>query len=293
MMEIRYDNKVDLIEAKTVMSSDVLIVDNDGEIFAICLYEDGTVSFELNGVEIYFERVSNYVTGNQIVNSELKLSDYTYDEFIMYYTMTLGYGAILDALKNPKTAEILGISYNPENKMAYFCVLAENDFGGNTKSYISFGYNRRSITESDNLKDDYDSSSIHRTMDDLMLFMKAAENADESEMPTDDIDSKLAMYSENDKKMFALFAEGGDYVDNWYDNVFVIGYKYDSSTETAYFYFMGDDIDGIASTYARYNEEFGFDAHDAFEQQYNSADITIYQYEIDNYMESIAPKITK
>ncbi|MGN1218039.1 MAG: hypothetical protein ACI4TD_08685 [Phocaeicola sp.] len=294
ILEIEEGGSSEEIEAPTKLSGDVLIVNIPDMLFAVSLYSDGTASFELDGIEIYLKKESAFDgKADNSTKHTLKMSDYTYDEFIMYYTMTLGYGATLDALKNPKSAEFLGIAYDPESRIAYFCALAENDFGGKTKSYISYDYSSQSLRESDGLKYNYDSAPIHRTMADLQLFMDIAKTADESEVPVDDTAEKLAGYTKGEQTMYANFIEGYNALTLLYDNVVVLEYKYNSDDDTAYFRFYGYDVGDLVSTYARYNKRFGFDAHDAFAQQFENADTTVPSFEIKKYKDAIAPRITK
>lgn len=223
-----------------------------------------------------------------------ELSAYTYDEYVMYSNMTIGYSYVLDALKNPKSAEFLGISYNPEANVAYFCVLAENDFGGTTKSYISYSAKYDSISESDDLKYDYDSAEINRTLDDLYAFMDAIENADESDVPTPTVNESLDAYSTSDREMYELLIAGIDELSVFYEDLLIIGYKYSTDTKNAYFYFTGEDFGGTSvMTYASYSDGLGLMPSDAYKALYENADIEVYSFEIAEYEEAIKKDISK
>ena len=119
----------------------------------------------------------------------------------MYSTMTKGYSKALDSLKNPKTADFLGISYDPETEMVYFCVIAENSFGANTKCYIAYSKLYDNIDEGDDRKYYYESAEIKKTMSDLFAFMEAAKNSNEDDVPKPTENEKLAEYSYEEKAM--------------------------------------------------------------------------------------------
>lgn len=223
-----------------------------------------------------------------------ELSTYTYDEYIMYATMTNGYGKILDSLKNPKSADFLGISYDPEANIAYYCVIAENDFGGNTKSYIQYSRKTGKIYEDDSLKYDYDNAEIHRTVDDLFTFMKAAENADESDVPTQGINEALETYSKSEREMYELIISGIDELSVFYDDLLIVGYKYSTESKDAYFYFTGEDSGGsLVMTYASYSDGLGLMPSDAYKSFYENADVEVYSFEIDDYKEAKKKDISK
>ena len=221
------------------------------------------------------------------------LSVYTYDEYIMYCTMLNGYEKILSNLKNPN-ADFLGISYDPDSNIAYFCVLAENDFGGRTKSYISC--NRNSvIDESDYLKYYYDSCEIKRTMADLQLFVNAVENSDESDVPVNNSQERLSNYSLNDQKMYEMFIRGIDAVELLYDNVVILGYKYDTLQNSAYFYFTGEEIGTgkTVLTYANYTNYYDLYVSDSYKYFFDDADIEVFFKDIADYRLAIKKDISK
>lgn len=229
---------------------------------------------------------------SQIANTS-KLSSYTYDEYVMYSTMTRGYGKILDSLKNPRTADCLGISYDEENNIAYFCIIAENDFGGNTKSYIQYSRKTDKIYEDDSMKYYYDSAEINRSFDDLYAFMKAAETADESDVPTQGVNEALEAYSTTEQKMYELLIGGADSLEAHYDDLFIVGYKYSTSDETAYFFFTGKEYGSLVGSHASYTRGAGLMVSDAYETFYENADITIYPFEIDEFKEARKKDISK
>lgn len=235
-----------------------------------------------------------YTESNSSENNSSKLSTYTYDEYVMYSTMTKGYGKIMDSLKNPKSADFLGISYNADANIAYYCVIAENDFGGNTKSYIQYSRKTDKLYEDDSLKYYYDSAEIQRSFDDLLAFMKAAENADESDVPTQGTNEALEAYSKSDREMYELIIAGVDELNIFYDDLLIVGYKYSTDSKDAYFYFTGDDSDGKpVMTYASYSDVLGLMSSDAYQSLYENADVEVYSFEIENYKEATKKDISK
>lgn len=244
-------------------------------------------------VSLFFIATDIVMSNENDVPEKSALSTYTYDEYVMYSTMTRGYGKILDSLKNPKTADCLGISYDAENNIAYFCFIAENDFGGNTKSYIQYSRKMDKIYEDDSVKYYYDSSEIHRSFDDLLAFMKAAETADESDVPTQGVNEALEAYSKAEQKMYELLIGGIDSLDAHYDDLFIVGYKYSTSDETAYFFFTGEEYGSLVGSYASYTRGAGLMVSDAYETFYTNADMTIYPFEIDEFREARKKDISK
>lgn len=223
----------------------------------------------------------------------VKLSDYTYDEYIMYATMTKGYGMILDSLKSPKSAEFMGIGYNAEADVAYYCVLAENGFGGTVKSYIMYSPQNDSIYEHDDVKYDYDHADVFRTMDDLIIFMKAAKDADYTDVPPKTENEKMGQYTSAEKKMYEDILAGIENLNILYDDVSIVGCRYEKSTGSVYFYFMGEDITGMpVMTYASYSDRGGYEG-DAYERLYNEAEMEVSMHEIRAYESAKEKDITR
>lgn len=110
----------------------------------------------------------------------INLTSYTYEEFAMYKTMLKGYVEVLDSLKNPKSADFLGISYDPDNDLVYFYVIAENSFGGNAKCYISYSGRYNNLNEGSSIQYYYESTEIKKSINDIYVFIEAVENSDDA-----------------------------------------------------------------------------------------------------------------
>lgn len=220
--------------------------------------------------------------------SQKTVADYTYDEYVMYSTMTKGYSKALDSLKNPKTADFLGISYDPEAEMVYFCVIAENSFGANTKCYIAYSKLYDKIDEGDDRKYYYESAEIKKTMNDLLVFMEAAKNSDEDDVPKPTTNEKLTEYSYEEKEMYEMFIEGIDWINLLYDDVMIIYCKYDSETQDVYFEFTSKEgpHNTINLHYAWYNDVIGLEVGEQYKEAFENADITHYEFEVNNYKEA-------
>lgn len=231
-------------------------------------------------------RIDTPTSYNQ--NNPNTLSSYTYDEYVMYSTMTKGYVKALDSLKNPKTADFLGVSYSPESEMVYFCVIAENSFGANTKCYIAYSKQYDKIDEGDDRKYYYESAEIQKTMDDLFTFMEAAKNSDDDNVPKSIPNEKLAEYSSEEKAMYEMFIEGIDWINMLYDDVLVVYCKYDSKTKDVYFEFSGTEkySNKIILSYAWYNNIVGLEVGEQYKEAFENADITHYEFEVEDYKEA-------
>ncbi len=214
------------------------------------------------------------------------LSSYTYDEYVMYSTMTKGYALVLDSLKNPKSAEFMGISYSPDANVAYYCVIAENDFGGNTKSYIRYSAKYDNIYEDDSLKYYYDTAEIKRSFDDLFAFMKAAETADESDVPTQGRNEAFEAYTKSEQKIYDLLIRGTGALDSRYSNLFIFGYKYSTDRDEAYFFFTAEINGSPFGSYASYSNTVGLVVADDYKTLYEEADVEKYAFEIEDYQEA-------
>ena len=218
----------------------------------------------------------------------MSVADYTYDEYVMYSTMTKGYAKVLDSLKNPKSADFLGISYDPEAEMVYFCVIAENSFGGNTKCYIAYSKLYDKIDEGDDRKYYYESAEIKKTMDDLLVFMEAVKHSNDDDVPKPTVNEKLAEYSDEEKEMFEMFIEGIDWLNMMYDDVMIIYCKYDAETKDAYFEFTSTEKNDneIILSYAWYNDLIGLEVGEQYKEAFENSDITHFEFEVDNYKDA-------
>lgn len=222
------------------------------------------------------------------------LSTYTYDEYRMYSTMLFGFNKLMDSLKNPNSVELLGIAYNPEADVAYYCVIAENDFGGKTKSYISYGGKSQEMYESDDHKYSYDSATVKRTFNDLKLFIDAVQNAEDADVPTKPTNEALNAYSTEEQKMFNLVIAGLKELEVLYDDLTVIGHKYSTEYKKVYFWFGGMPSGGKGVvTYASYSDGLGIMSSDAYKELYDNADVDIYSFEIEDYKDAIKKDLSK
>lgn len=227
-------------------------------------------------------------TTTKKTNGSKNVSSYTYDEYVMYSTMLKGYAKVLNALKNPKTADFLGISYDPESEMVYFCVLADNSFGANTKCYIAYSKLYDKLDEGDDRKYYYESAEIKKTMKDLTAFMEAVENSNDEDIPQPTVNEKLSVYSSEEKEMFEILIEGIDDIKNLYDDVTFFNCKYNSKTENAYFSFLGKEIysNRLETYYAWYNDTLGLRVGDQYKDDYENSDISYYEFEVNRYREA-------
>lgn len=237
-------------------------------------------------VSLFFIATDIIMSKENEVPKKSELSSYTYDEYVMYSTMAKGYAMVLDSLKNPNSAEFMGISYNPDANVAYYCVIAENDFGGNTKSYIRYSAKNNTIYEDDSLKYYYDTAEIKRTFDDLFAFMKAAETADESDVPTQGRNEAFEAYTESEQKIYELMIRGADALDSRYSNLSIFSYKYSTDTDEAYFWFTAEIDGSLLGSYASYSNAVGLVVSDAYKTLYDEADVEKYTFEIEDYQEA-------
>lgn len=81
---------------------------------------------------------------------------YTPAESAMYETIGTGLSKLEDILKNPKSLDIIGMSYSKDEGTAYYYYSATNGFGGTVTSYCSYTKGDLYIYAPSNNSDDWE-----------------------------------------------------------------------------------------------------------------------------------------
>lgn len=189
--------------------------------------------------------------------------DYNYDEVMMYLTMYAGYGSVLNSLKNPTSAQFYDIAYDDTDNYVYFCLIAENSFGGHVKTYMRYDGKSQSLSEEDYYQELYNDCSITRSVDQIIA---AYENI--SAMSDQELDAIVSEYEDklenipftaDEVAMYECAIAGENALTKHFDKLEIIVSRWDPENQRAYFMFSGYLLGEEQYGYASYSESLGLD----------------------------------